>query len=112
MGRPLTQQGSLHRLVLGVGWPTKFFYGKCNVVLSRCAGLHVTNIFMHESDTDMEIVESNGTPANNLRLIESSQSQRRSCNYLGVLARAPQSLTAILSSHPYDMPRALLEKLK
>jgi len=86
--------------------------GKCDVILSRCADIDVTNLFAQESDAGIEILESNGTSPKNLRHVESSQTQRRSCNYLQVLARAPQSLTSLISSHPYDMPCGLLEKLK
>jgi len=85
--------------------------GKCDVIISRCADLDVTNIFAQESDAGVEIVESNGTSPSNLRPIEASQTQRRKCNYLQSMSRAPQSLTTILSSHPYDMPSGLLAKL-
>ena len=46
------------------------------------------------------------------RQIESSQTQRRKANYLQVIARAPSSLSGILTSHPYDMPVNLLDKLR
>merc|ERR1711862_428521 len=61
--------------------------------------------------TAVKIAESNGASPNDLRRVEPAQAQRRSRNYLGVLARAPQSLITTLSSHPYDMPSALFEKL-
>jgi len=70
--------------------------GKCDVILSRCAGLDTANRLAQDSD-------------DNLRQVESSQTQRRSCNYLQVMARAPPSLD--LSSHPYEMPSALFERL-
>jgi len=85
--------------------------GKCDVIISRCADLDVTNIFAQESDAGVEIVESNGMSPSNLRPIEASQTQRRKCNYLQAMSRAPQSLTTILSSHPYDMPSGLFAKL-
>lgn len=44
--------------------------------------------------------------------VDSSQMQRRACNYLQVLSRAPPSLSTIMYSHPYEMPVALFSKLK
>jgi len=87
-------------------WSTyQLWCGKCDVILSRCSNVDVTNILAQESGTE-------GNSPENLRLVEPSQTQRRACNYLQVLARAPQSLTTTLSSHPHDMPRTLFEKLK
>ena len=56
--------------------------------------------------------DSNGASTSKLRQIESSQTQRREANYLQVIARASSSLTAILTSHPYNMPVNLSEKLR
>lgn len=87
--------------------------GKCDVILSRCADVDVANIFAQVSDSNVEIIRSNGgTSPEDLLRVESSQAQRRACNYLTALARAPPPLARTLSSHPYDMPSALLEKLK
>ena len=87
--------------------------GRCDVILSKCADVDVTNIFAQESDGIIaKPTTASGTSPNNLRQVEPSQTQRRSCNYLQVLARAPQSLSSTLSSHPYDMPNALFQKLR
>ena len=58
-----------------------------------------------------EVTDSDRASTSTLRKIESSQSQRGEANYLQVIARAPSSLTAILTSHPYNMPVNLLDKL-
>ena len=59
-----------------------------------------------------EVADSNGAPPSKLRKIESPQTQRREANYLQVIAKAPSSLTAILTSHPYDMPVDFLDMLR
>lgn len=105
-----SHDSSLHLLSLKSQY--KAWCGKCDILLSRCANADVTSIFAQVSDVGIEIVESLGSSAKNLRQVEPSQTQRRACNYLQVLARAPQSLSRTLSSHPYDMSSALFEKLK
>lgn len=75
--------------------------------------MDVNNIFAEdESNANIGTWEEISSSPNNFRKVESSQTQRRACNYLQVLARALPSLSTIIHSHPYDMPIALFTKLK
>ena len=89
--------------------------GRCDTILSKCGkDVDVTNIFAQENESGgLEIVSQLGNTSNgNLRPVEPSETQRRACNYLQVLKLAPKSLTTVLTSHRYEMPHALLEKLR
>ncbi|KAL7554995.1 hypothetical protein ACHAWF_018953 [Thalassiosira exigua] len=77
--------------------------GKCDVILSRCSNVDVANIFAS--------MESTGAPLDDIRRVEPSADQRRSCNYLEVLARAPPSLSKICRAS-YDMPSTLFSRLR
>ena len=77
------------------------------VMLSKSGGHKADVTSSYSADAD-----SNGRPPSKLRKTEPPQTQRREANYLQVIARAPSSLTAILTSHPYDMPAEFLIKLK
>ena len=76
-------------------------------MLSKSGGhkADVTSSYPEDADSDR-------APSSKLQKTEPPQTQRREANYLQVIARAPSSLTAILSSHPYDMPVNLLDKLR
>ncbi|KAL9189084.1 hypothetical protein ACHAXT_011574 [Thalassiosira profunda] len=89
------------------------YCGKCDVILSRCGDVDVTHLLAEESEAGLEIVDTKGGASpKNLRPIEPSATQRRGCNYLSVLARAPERLNTILSSPPYDVSSVLLRKLQ
>ncbi|KAL7439100.1 hypothetical protein ACHAXM_006523 [Skeletonema potamos] len=75
--------------------------GRCDVILSRCQDQDTSNIFAQDASCDK-------TP----RLVESAQLQRRRANYLQVLSRAPNALSQVLASSPYEMPHMLFERLK
>ena len=77
------------------------------VMLSKSGGHKADVTSSYSADAD-----SNGRPPSKLRKTEPPQTQRREANYLQVIARAPSSLTAILTSPPYDMPVDLLDKLR
>ena len=76
------------------------------MMLSKYGGRKTYAAILHTEDVDCD-----GASKSKLRQIKSSQTQRREANYLQVIARAPESLSAILTSHPYDMPVNLLDKL-
>lgn len=91
----------------------RYWCGRCDVILSQYANCDVANLYAHENEAGVvDLIESNATSPKTIRPVESSQTQRRACNYLQVLASAPQSLATVLTRHPYDMPAALLERLK
>ena len=92
--------------------------GKCGVILSRLNivdHIDVANsadIYSQEDSDAVFGVRTRPPSTNDFRLVEPPATLRRGCNYLSVLAHAPPILSAILSSEPFEMPEALVGKLK
>ena len=73
---------------------------RCDAILSRSENERNESVIFTQD-------ESNVT-----RKVEPALVQRRNANYLQALAYARPLLSTTLCCHPYDMPEALLGKLK